>query len=227
MPRFTEALADLRAALLDRYGTGPVAPTGQDVAFPAILAAFLDRVADARTCAATIERLRDEGLLEPGALAEADRAELAVLLRPGRSSKPPPWIAPLQRLARWAADLGPDASHTATSSLRESLIAVRGIGPATADAILLRGLGRPVPPVDRATYRVLVRHGWLDSTADYDEAQAVFDEPARADGTLALAALVHGLERAGAEYCRLAAPRCEACPLRPFLPASGPIAPNG
>ena len=42
---------------------------------------------------------------------------------------------------------------------------VPGIGLAAADAILLFALKRPSYPVDRATYRVLVRHGWLDPSA--------------------------------------------------------------
>ena len=44
----------------------------------------------------------------------------------------------------------------------EELAGIKGIGPAAADAMVLFALKRPAYPVDRATFRVLVRHGWLD-----------------------------------------------------------------
>jgi endonuclease-3 related protein len=128
-------------------------------------------------------------------------------------------VGPLQRLARWVAGRGSAEAldDISTGRLREELLGVNGIGPASADAVLLLALRRPVFPVDRASYRVLVRHGWLDTSADYEEARAAWERPAGDDpGTLAR--LAAGLEQVGREFCRASVARCERCPLRPLLP---------
>ena len=113
--------------------------------------------------------------------------------------------------------------------LRGELAAIRGIGLATADAIVLFALKRPSYPVDRATFRVLVRHGWLDPNSSYDEArdllvgQAVdLGEVAGGEAANGLIDIAHGMVPIGRRYCRAAGPRCEECPLEPVLPEGGP-----
>lgn len=188
-----------------------------------VISVFLAEVLDARGFVRMLDALRDAGLLDPAALAAADHTELAALI-PGRASAAPPkWLSTLSRLADWSAAHVEDLDTAPTELLREELLALRGVGPATADTILLRALGRPIAPVDRGTYRVLVRHGWIDPTAEYDEARDAI-ESGSAGGDLG--ALVSGLQRIGAEFCRATVPRCERCPLRPFLPESGPISPD-
>jgi endonuclease-3 related protein len=122
--------------------------------------------------------------------------------------------------------LNPDRS---TDWLRGELSGIRGIGLATADAIVLFALERPSYPVDRATFRILVRHGWLDVSAGYDEARELLvghaveqgDVP---DGEAAdrLNDLARGMMQVGRRYCRAAAPKCEQCPLEVVLPEGGP-----
>jgi endonuclease-3 related protein len=151
-------------------------------------------------------------------------------------------IAPLKHLARWLVDhhggrVGPLADpHRSTDWLRGELAAIKGIGPAAADALLLYALKRPSYSVDRATFRVLVRHGWLDPTASYDEARelVVYHAAREADmlvedqphelGELSshLAKLAHGMAEVGRRFCRAAGPKCERCPLEHLLPEGGP-----
>ncbi len=94
---------------------------------------------------------------------------------------------------------------------------------------------RPAYPVDRATFRVLVRHGWLDPTATYDEARDLLLDCASSDAyklderdhveykDLAedLMELAYGMNQVGRRYCRPAAPRCDECPLVSLLPEGG------
>jgi len=140
-------------------------------------------------------------------------------------------IAPIRRLARLLVDRHGSSAQslrkgsTPTEPLREELVGLNGIGPSTADAILLFALRRRAYPVDRATYRVLVRHGWLDPSADYDEARAVVEGQGPDDPT-GLARLSSWMERIGRDYCRVGAPKCEHCPLRPVLPEGGPREPG-
>jgi len=175
--------------------------------------------------------LADAGLLEPQALSEADVAEIDDVLKSDGVTIPARGLAPIHRLARWIVERhhgSADAigrGEVATESLREDLASLKGVGPATADALLLLALNRPTYPLDRATYRILIRHGWLDPSAGYDEARAVV-EGSCPDDPDTLARLSAWLERIGREFCRVRAPKCDRCPLRPFLPDGGPIEPE-
>jgi endonuclease III len=79
-----------------------------------------------------------------------------------------------------------------------------------------------VYPVDRPTYRIMTRHGWIHATADYEEARAAIEEPARGD-LVVLANLGSWLGRIGELHCRAKVADCKQCPLEPFLPTNGPI----
>ncbi len=61
--------------------------------------------------------------------------------------------------------------RTPTDELREKLLGVFGIGPETADSILLYAGKHPVFVVDTYTKRILQRHGWVSEKASYDEVQ--------------------------------------------------------
>jgi endonuclease-3 related protein len=58
-----------------------------------------------------------------------------------------------------------------TQELRKELLAVNGIGPETADSILLYALGKPVMVVDTYTHRVFARHGWVPHGTAYHPLQ--------------------------------------------------------
>ncbi len=232
MPALDESYPAMSAALADRYGRPELPSAGLDP-FEALVATVLDRALDPGKRDAVVMALRDEGLLEPQALAEADPVEAEEALRSAGLVINRTALAPLRRLARWLVDLhhgSADAlsgveSGVSAERLREELRTLNGVGPATADAVLLFALRRPVYPLDRATYRVLARHGWIDADAGYDEARDAVERLDPGD-PVALARLSVWFEKVGREFCRAGAPRCERCPLRPFLPESGPVDPN-
>ena len=99
-----------------------------------------------------------------------------------------------------------------TEILRQSLLSVKGIGPETADSILLYAGNYPVFVVDAYTYRVLIRHDLIVEDFGYDEIQEFFMEnlPLDADLFNEFHAL---LVRVGKEFCKKKRPRCESCPL--------------
>jgi endonuclease III related protein len=126
--------------------------------------------------------------------------------------------------AWWLTEFGDDPAPVWSRGLehyRSSLRAIRGIGPETADRLLLWAADLPVVPVDRGLTRVLVRHGWIDWPPDDEGTQstlltALGTEPAELrDGVVRL-------QHIGAEYCGRA-PRCDECPLKDHLPAGGPL----
>lgn len=107
-----------------------------------------------------------------------------------------------------------------TPDLRKRLLGVHGIGPETADSILLYAAHRPVFVVDAYTRRFLVRHCWLPATAGYDETAAWFTGSLPPDSKLFnnYHALIVQL---GKQHCRKT-PDCATCPLRNRLPPGGP-----
>lgn len=223
MPSLRDSYPDARSALADRYGDPPPLPIVPDDPFAALLGVLLGGSLDPRKVAATLDAFRDAGLIEPEALSEADPSEVVEALREAGAKLTPKAIAPLLKLAKWAAERGVDSLADApTESLRDELRAIRGVGAATADRLLLEALNRPVYPVDRPSYRVFARHGWIDSTAEYDEARSVF-ESREPDDAAGLRRLSWWMDRVASEFCKPAKPRCERCPLRPFLPEGGPI----
>ncbi len=129
-----------------------------------------------------------------------------------------------------------------TDELRLELLALDGVGPETADSILLYGGGHPVFVVDAYTRRILDRHRVLPATAPYDDIRHVFEralrrtsEPRRMGQSprhpvsrMSAARVppvarrynqMHALLVAvGHQYCRKSEARCQHCPLAPFLP---------
>ncbi|TAN37320.1 MAG: endonuclease III domain-containing protein [Verrucomicrobia bacterium] len=101
------------------------------------------------------------------------------------------------------------------TQLRATLLAVKGIGPETADSIVLYAAERPVFVVDAYTRRFLHRHGWISAKATYDEIAALFTAQLPCNVTMfnEYHALIVAL---GKNFCR-PRPLCEKCPLRRWL----------
>ena len=96
-------------------------------------------------------------------------------------------------------------------TLREGLLSVKGIGPETADSILLYAANRPVFVIDAYTYRILRRHEMAEEQASYDELQDLFMTHLPEDE--ALFNEFHALiVSTGKTYCRRS-PQCDDCPL--------------
>ncbi len=96
--------------------------------------------------------------------------------------------------------------------LRRELLALRGIGPETADAILLYAGDRPFFVADAYTRRILGRHGWLAEGAGYDETQQFLHRHLPRDPVLFNefhALLVETAKR----HCHRVNPVCSGCPL--------------
>lgn len=102
------------------------------------------------------------------------------------------------------------------AELRKGLLLVNGIGPETADSIILYAAGKPVFVVDAYTKRIFSRHGLVSKGAGYDNVQQLFMGSLPGDAGLyneyhALLVMV------GKRHCKKSAPQCPGCPLEPFL----------
>ncbi len=95
---------------------------------------------------------------------------------------------------------------------RANLLSVQGIGPETADSILLYGGNLPIFVVDAYTHRVFSRHYLLAEESDYASIQERFMSALPTDSGLFNE--YHALiVRVGKEYCKKNVPLCEKCPL--------------
>jgi len=106
-----------------------------------------------------------------------------------------------------------------TAQLRDALLEVSGIGPETADSILLYAGDMPIFVVDAYTKRILARHRLISPEATYHDVQALFMNHLPQDAQLYNE--YHALLVAvGKAYCR-STPRCDICPLRRDLERHG------
>jgi endonuclease-3 related protein len=99
------------------------------------------------------------------------------------------------------------------SAAREALLSVKGIGPETADSILLYAANHPIFVVDAYTHRIFSRHNLAAEESDYYLLQETFHENLPAQPALynEYHALIVAL---GKEFCRKKNPRCGQCPLQ-------------
>jgi endonuclease-3 related protein len=173
-----------------------------------------------------IEALRAAALLEPAAMARATRARLATLIRPTgyfnqKADRLLGFLSFLRR--RHGGDLD-RLLDLPIDELRRQLLELSGIGPETADSIVLYAAAGPVFVVDAYTRRILGRHAILAGDVSYDGIQQQLHDALPADARLFNE--YHALlVRVGKEHCLKGRPRCDGCPLQPFLPAGGAVAP--
>lgn len=165
-----------------------------------------------------IGNLRAEGLLSVAGISGVPLRKLERLVRPSGYFR-----QKARKLKAFCELLGSAYGRslrkmfaTSTIVLREQLLGIWGIGPETADSILLYAGGHPVFVVDAYTQRMLTRHGWIGEKAKYDDVRWIFErafpgDAARFNEFHAL--IVH----AGKNFCWAHDPNCGECPLGRYL----------
>jgi endonuclease-3 related protein len=160
-----------------------------------------------------IANLKAADCLNPERLHSMDAGKLAELIRPAGY-----FNIKAKRLKNFLAWLFDNyqgrlenLEGLGTDRFREELLSIKGIGPETADSILLYAFDRAVFVVDAYTARIAVRHQLIEPEADYHRLQELFEANLPVDKKLFNE--YHALlVRTGREYCRPTA-RCAGCPL--------------
>ena len=190
--------------------------------FEIIVGAILTQNTSWKNVERALLNLRSEKLLSLRAIRDVPTARLAACLRPSgyfrqKSKTLKTFVAFL--FARHCGSLN-RLFAIPTEILRDQLVGLRGIGPETADCILLYAGRHPVFVVDAYARRVLERHGLAHPKATYEQLRATFESALPRDHRLfnEFHALI---VRTGKQHCRKTAPDCSACPLAEFLPRSG------
>jgi len=97
-------------------------------------------------------------------------------------------------------------------SLRENLLKINGVGPETADSILLYAGGKPIFVVDAYTKRIFERHSLISESASYDETQNLFME--NLEKNVSMFNEYHALlVYVGKNFCKRT-PQCGECPIK-------------
>ena len=212
-------LTEMFAALSNHFGPQHWWPAQTEL--EVIVGAVLTQNTNWKNVEKALINLKEKDLLSIHHLHALPVAELAQLIRPAgyynikakRLKNLIDFIA-----ERYHSDLT-ELLDEETESLRQGLLSVNGIGPETADSILLYAAHRPVFVVDAYTHRILSRHGMTDEQNDYHQLQALFmdhlpDDPSLFNEFHALIVMT------GKEYCRRK-PLCHLCPLQDW----GPVRP--
>ena len=191
--------------------------------FEVMVGAVLTQNTNWKNVEKAIDNLKRQGLLNPENLHALPLSRLAEEIRPaGYYNIKAKRLRNLTTFIeeRYGGDLA--AMLDAESGiLREGLLSIQGVGPETADSILLYAANLPVFVIDAYTYRILRRHGMIDEETTYDELQSLFMDHLPEDSRLfnEFHALI---VKTAKDYCRKT-PRCEHCPLRSWGPSEGPI----
>ena len=174
-----------------------------------------------------IGNLREAGLLEAHALYAVPLKELEELVRPaGYYRIKARRLHSLLEFFVTRYDGSIEAMRaTPVEELRRELLGVHGIGPETADSILLYAGELPVFVVDAYTHRIFARHGWISFEDDYHAIQEYFQSNLPDD--VQLYNEYHALiVRLGKHFCQKSNPKCAKCPLHDYLPDGEPLEPE-
>lgn len=187
--------------------------------FEVAVGAILVQSVSWSNASAAIENLRAAGRLEPHALNRIDQEELANLIRPSlyyrqKAKKLKAFARAL--VERFDGDMGRMLAGD-TADVRRMLLGIHGVGPETADCILLYAGEHPIFVVDAYTRRIFARLGVWDERITYDRMQEFFQR--RLPRDVALYNEYHALiDGVGSRYCKRTKPLCRECPLLAYCP---------
>jgi endonuclease III related protein len=232
------------SSLLSRYGPQNWWPARSR--FEVIVGAYLTQNTNWSNVEKALLNLRRARQLSVSAMSSISLDELEILVRPSGYFR-----QKARNLKTFIAFLDHQYSGSlsrmfaaSTDKLRAELLELNGVGPETADSILLYAGNHPVFVVDAYTRRVLLRHGIINEKTSYEEIRAMIERAISSSGAESLVVKNAGSDprhpvsrmsssartelaqhynelhalivRVGNHYCRAKA-ICEGCPLQTFL----------
>jgi endonuclease-3 related protein len=182
--------------------------------FEVIVGAILTQNTSWNNVKKAIDNLKQGKLLNPSALKKINIRRLAKLIRASGY-----YNQKAKKLKNFINFLFRDYQGNLSKmlkqelfSLRQELLSVNGIGPETADSIILYAANKPIFVVDAYTKRILSRHNLIKEEADYAKIQQMFMESLRPDAKLFNE--YHALfVKLGKDTCK-AKPHCAGCLLK-------------
>jgi endonuclease III related protein len=238
-------ILDYYRSLLARYGPQNWWPAQSR--FEMIVGAYLTQNTNWTNVEKAMANLRRARALRLNAMRDLPLTKLETLIRPSgyfrqKAKKLKTFIGFLDK--HYSGSLTRMFAQP-TGKLRAELLELHGVGPETADSILLYAGNHPVFVVDAYTRRIFERHGLIAAKTGYEEIRLLVEgaltgaeagsllvdqagaDPRHPVSRMSRAARtelaqhyneLHALiVRIGNQFCR-ATPNCEGCPLKHFLP---------
>jgi endonuclease-3 related protein len=207
-----ERLIDIFNRLADHFG--PLHWWPAETPFEVVVGAILTQNTAWRNVELAIVALKEAGVLSTRGLLGVGREELEKLIRPAgffrqKAERLQLFVAYLRQ--HYAGDLGA-LLEGPLDAVRNELLTLKGVGPETADSILLYAGERPSFVVDAYTRRLLTRLGLLEGNEKYAEIRSLFMDhlPHSSELYNEYHALI--VEQCKV-YCRVK-PLCSDCPLK-------------
>ena len=207
----SKVLKNIYKRLLDVYGRQEWWPA--KTKFEVIVGAILTQNTNWVNVEKALKNIRAEGLLNFKALNSISLEKLALLIKPAGY-----YNVKAKRIKSFLKFFSAEYQGSVRNMLREDsnlqrekLLKVNGIGPETADSILLYAVGIPIFVVDAYTKRIFSRHGFVKLEDDYSVIQRLFMDNLELDEGVfnEYHALIVKLAK---EHCKVK-PECEQCPL--------------
>ena len=218
--------------------------------FEVIVGAYLTQNTSWRNVEIALRNLRDAKVLSVEGIRDVSLRQLERLIRSSgyfrqKARKLKRFVKFLDQ--KYAGSLTKMFAQP-TAELREQLLSLNGVGPETADSILLYAGQHAVFVVDAYTRRLAVRHGISSEKASYEEVRSLFERALIGSPDLSPSLIasevrgsaahppsrmsmarrtplaqvfneMHGLVvSAGKQYCLKSKAHCERCPLGSLLP---------
>jgi len=208
-----DLLLDLYARLYGAFGPRHWWPG--ESPFEVVVGAILTQNTTWRNVEKAIANLKASRLLSPDTLHRLTVEDLAAYIKPAGY-----YNIKAKRLKHFLDFLfrqgGGNLAYLSSGeldSVRSELLQINGIGPETADSILLYAAGRPTFVVDAYTKRILYRHKLVPEDVPYDEVRDFFMDVL--DPEVGTFNEFHALlVQLGKTYCKKRNPRCDTCPAK-------------
>jgi endonuclease III related protein len=187
--------------------------------FEVILGAILTQNTSWNNVRLAIRRLRKADLMNHQSLSRAPLSEIESAIRPAgffrqKAQTIRNFVSWLERSYGGSLDR---MFRQPAERLRRELLSIKGLGPETADAILLYAGRMPYFVADAYTRRILGRHEFFAPEAGYSEVQEHLHHYLPRDARLFNE--YHALlVEVGKRYCKRSEAQCSGCPLEPWLP---------
>ena len=208
----SEALEDIYSRLLVHFGPQNWWPG--ESRWEIMVGAILTQNTSWGNVEKAIANLKAQGVLSLEAMSAVSTEDLAEYIRPAgyytiKAGRLQNLLAMINQ--QWEGDLEYLLAQP-LAPLREQLLAVKGIGPETADSMLLYAAEQPIFVVDTYSQRILFRHAVIPEEYDYFQIQELFMDNLVED--TALFNEYHALlVQVGKTFCKKSKPKCADCPL--------------
>jgi len=182
--------------------------TSKNEQFEIILGTILTQNTSWKNVETAIANLNSEKLIDPAQIARVDTQKLAALIKPSGYFNQK--AERLKIMAKFFLD-NKNLSVLHISELRKKLLEIKGVGPETADSIVLYAFNKPSFVVDLYTKRIFSRLGLCSKNCSYDELQKMFHDALPKDAQLFNEYHALIVEHAK-QHCKKM-PVCKNCPL--------------